>query len=255
MNTLQDRIAEIMKATGLTVGELASIAGVSSSAVTQWKDGPTKSLKIGPATKLAIRTGYKPMWISTGELPKGQPVKAPAAAGLQQSDTTLATAGQLHCSLRPILAWEHLDDLPEGEFVLIPRLDIHLSVGDGREQMKIVFVEQQPQAFRADWIRRKRLKPQKLASMTAEGDSMEERIQHGDALVVDTSQTDVLDGKVYAIWYDGGERVKRLYRLPGGGLRIKSDNQRHPTIEVPASEASHVRIIGRVVHISGEGGL
>lgn len=84
---------------------------------------------------------------------------------------------------------------------------------------------------------------------------MEERIQHGDALVVDTSQTDVMDGKVYALWYDGGERVKRLYRLPGGVLRIQSDNPKHPTIEVPASEMEHVRIIGRVVHVSGEGGL
>lgn len=158
-------------------------------------------------------------------------------------------------TLRPILAWEHPDDLPEGEFVLIPRLDVHLSAGGGREQMEIVFVEQQPQAFRADWIRKKRLKPKKLASMTADGDSMEDRIQHGDALVVDTSQTEIVDGKVYAIWYDGGERVKRLYRLPGGGLRIKSDNDRHPTIEVLPTDANHVRIIGRVVHVAGEGGL
>lgn len=70
MATLQERIAELMLMSKLTVGDLADIAGVSSSAVTQWKDGPTKSIKTGPATKLAAKTGYSALWIGTGEGPK-----------------------------------------------------------------------------------------------------------------------------------------------------------------------------------------
>lgn len=70
MENLQQRIAEIMESTGLTVGEISVIAGVSSSAVTQWKDGPTKSISTGPSTKLASKTGYSPLWIGTGEGPK-----------------------------------------------------------------------------------------------------------------------------------------------------------------------------------------
>lgn len=70
MNTLQDRIAELMEVSGLSVGQLAEIAGVSSSAVSQWKDGPTKALKAGPATRLAERTGYCARWIADGDGPK-----------------------------------------------------------------------------------------------------------------------------------------------------------------------------------------
>lgn len=70
MTTLQDRIAKLMAETGKTVGEIADIAGVSSSAVTQWKDGPTKSLKTAPATKLAAATGFNAMWIATGVGPE-----------------------------------------------------------------------------------------------------------------------------------------------------------------------------------------
>lgn len=159
-------------------------------------------------------------------------------------------------TLQPILAWEHEEDLPPGEFVLIPRLGVRLSAGHGRDQVEIEFVEKQPQAFRADWIRKKRLRPTKLASMTATGDSMEDRIHDGDALVIDTSQVEVVDGKVYALWYEGGERVKRLYRLPGGGLRIHSDNAaKYQDIVLSAVDTEHIRIIGRVVHIAGEGGL
>lgn len=157
--------------------------------------------------------------------------------------------------LQPILSWEHPDDLPPGEFVMVPRLSIQLSAGNGHEQIDIEFTKATPQAFRADWIRDQRLKPNKLAAMTASGESMEPTIFDGDSLLVDTSQNNVTDGKVYALWYDGGERVKRLFRLPGGGLRIQSDNQRHPTIELQADHIEHVRVIGRVVHRSGRGGL
>jgi phage repressor protein C with HTH and peptisase S24 domain len=157
--------------------------------------------------------------------------------------------------LEPILAWEHPEDLPEGEFVMVPRLDVHLSAGGGRDQVEIDLVKDNPQAFRSEWIRLMRLKPNKLAAMRASGESMEPTIHDGDSLLIDTSQTSVSDGKVYALWYDGGERVKRLFRLPGGGLRIKSDNPTHETIDLAPEYAGHVRVIGRVVHRSGVGGL
>lgn len=162
---------------------------------------------------------------------------------------------QARSELTPILSWEHESDLPQGDYVFIPRVDIHLSAGNGRENVEIEFDKKQPQAFRADWIREKRLSPSKLASMKVDGDSMEPFIWDGETIVVDVSQTTIKDGKVYALWYDGGERVKRLQRLPGGGLRIKSDNPQHSTIELQAEQADRVRIIGRVVHKSGDGGL
>lgn len=158
-------------------------------------------------------------------------------------------------TLTPILAWEHPEDLPPGEFVMIPRLDVHLSAGNGHNQVEVELVKDNPQAFRTEWIRLMKLKPAKLAAMRAAGESMEPTIHDGDSLLVDTSQVNVVDGKVYALWYEGGERVKRLYRLPGGGLRIKSDNSEFGTIELGPDYAGHVRIIGKVVHRSGVGGL
>ena len=139
---------------------------------------------------------------------------------------------------------------------MIRRMAVKLSAGNGHEQIEVAPDEAlQPQAFRADWIRKKGLKPAKLVSLVADGDSMADRIQHGDSLVVDSSQQDVVDGKVYALWYNGGERVKRLFRLPGGGLRIASDNPHHQTIDINTGDLGHVHIIGRVVHVAGEGGL
>lgn len=84
MTTLQDRIATLMAETGKTVGEIANIAGVSSSAVTQWKDGPTKSLKTEPATKLAAATGFNALWIATGA--------GPAKSGVAPFDVNVKPA-------------------------------------------------------------------------------------------------------------------------------------------------------------------
>lgn len=80
MTTLQERIAELMQATGLTVGEMAEIAGVTSPAVSQWVSGPTKTLKTGPATKLADRTGFRAQWIANGEGPKRETAANDAGA-------------------------------------------------------------------------------------------------------------------------------------------------------------------------------
>ena len=134
---------------------------------------------------------------------------------------------------------------PEGEFVFVPLLDVRLSAGHGVEQVEIYSDETRPLAFRADWMRQMRLKLGRLLAMWAKGDSMEPRIQDGDALVVDQAQTQVVDGGVFALWYEGGERVKRLYRLPGGRLRITSDNPSYGPIELSAEETELVRIIGR----------
>lgn len=243
MNNLQERIAFVMQECGLSLTEIARITGVSTSAVAQWKEGPSKSIRTGAAARLAAATGFNTLWLSTGEGPRGA---GPAAAK--------AEIAILHA--QPVLAWESPDDLVEGEFIFIPALDVRLSAGHGAEQLpEVFFDEARPIAFRADWIRKKHLRPKALVALLAQGDSMEPRIQHGDSLVVDTSQREIVDGAVYALWYEGGERVKRLSRLPGGKLRISSDNKAYDPITLSADELEYVRIIGRVVHVSGEGGL
>lgn len=238
-----ERLKLIRTRKNLTQQVVADAMGVSKTTISDWEKG--KNLPRLERLDLLTET----LGVEQRELlfDEGPLVEEPRF--LRTDDSAQGP------TLQPILAWEHPDDLPEGEFVMVPRLAVKLSAGNGHEQVEIEFTKGMPQAFRAQWIREQRLKPNKLAAMTADGDSMETTIYDGDSLLVDTSQTDVVDGKVFALWYDGGERVKRLFRLPGGGLRIKSDNSEHPTIEVPAATMEHVRILGRVVHRSGRGGL
>ncbi len=239
MASYSDRLTLALKESGHSRADLAAALGVTSQAVGDAIRGKT-TFSAANNSKAADFLGVRSDWLADERGPMIEPSsRKPSNAPTMQA----------------ILSWEHPDDLPPGEFVMIPRMEVKLSAGPGNEQVEITFTELQPQAFRADWIRKQRLKPSKLACMTADGRSMEPVVWDGDSLVIDTAQTDVKDGQVYAIWYDGGERVKRLYRLPGGGLRIKSDNPEHPTMELTADYHGQVRIIGRVVHRSGAGGL
>lgn len=154
---------------------------------------------------------------------------------------------------RTVLAWEHPDELPAADFLMVPKLEVELSPeGD---YAGLLMPRDKLLAFSAAWVRDKGIKPRGLAGMISPDNSMEPWIFRSDHLLVDTSQTTVMDGKVFALWYDGGKRIKRLFQLPGGGLRIKSDNSEHPTIEVRPDQLAHVKVLGRVLHRSGDGGL
>lgn len=67
MTTLEERISDLMATTGWTVGRIAEIAGVSSSSVSQWKKGETKSISLEPAIRLERESGYSALWIASGK--------------------------------------------------------------------------------------------------------------------------------------------------------------------------------------------
>lgn len=188
-----------------------------------------------------------------GTTPTGDAISQATQQLTEKPWRSASKASNVGSPLRPVLSWEHEEELPPGNYVFIPRLTIEASCGNG----KIVWhIDEKGQrnAFRRSWVDRLGINPQKCATIVASGDSMEERICDGDSLVLDYSQNNVLDGKVYAITYGGEVFVKRLFKRPSGGLRIVSDNQdktRYPDWDVDTDRMENLQIIGRVVAISG----
>ena len=249
MTTLGERIAHARTEAGLTQGQLGIKVGVGQGQISKLEQGlRRRSTKL---VEIAQATGVDPGWLSTG---RGE--MKPSRSYLAEPPIDYAQATADLQGFAPLFAWEHHDELPPGDFVAIPRMEVRLSAGPGAVQPEFDLVKERPQIFAADWIRRRRLRPDALRVMYAVGNSMEPRIYESDALVVDLSQTAIVDGKVFALYYDGLERVKRVSRRPGGGLIIASDNEKeHPVMALTADEASEVRIIGRIVNTSGHEGL
>lgn len=107
--------------------------------------------------------------------------------------------------------------------------------------------------FRTDTLRLKRLRPGKLAVMYGDGDSMAPRIRSGDAILFDTSDTRVRDGKLYVITFHGAAnpeyQVKRAMLLDGS-VFFAADNPTgdHGWTKPRRADPvrGHIEVIGRV---------
>lgn len=174
----------------------------------------------------------------------------PIAQSIHPGGTKTSTA-------TPLRSWDYQSELPaEGDWVFVPRLGtVPSTTAGGKELMKSVRFLEELQTFRADWIRDDKLSPAALVWSQARDASMQTVIAQDDHYVIDTSDTDLIDGKVYSLWYGGSERARRVFRMPNGGLQIVPANPVFPTIEMTAEEAKALHVVGRVVHRSGKGGL
>lgn len=109
--------------------------------------------------------------------------------------------------------------------------------------------------FKRDWLRRMGLKEQNLRVIYADGYSMSPTICHEDAVLLDTSQTEPRDGRIYAMLKPEGELIlKRLVRGITGGWIIRSDNEdkrQYPDQVASDNEIGHLRILGRLVWHGG----
>ncbi|QXZ11746.1 helix-turn-helix domain-containing protein [Pseudomonas sp. AO-1] len=81
------------------------------------------------------------------------------------------------------------------------------------------------------------------------GNSMEPVIPDGGKAGVDRGRTTIKDGDMFAVLHNGQIRVKMLYRMARGGLRMRSFNrEEHPDEEYPADQVreEQIEILGRI---------
>nr|WP_294864371.1 S24 family peptidase [uncultured Pseudogulbenkiania sp.] len=171
------------------------------------------------------------------------------AAALGTTVKTLLFDDDTNGPLGRVIAYDEEDDL-KGDYVFVDRYDLKLSAGCG--SMAWVVHEKDPLAFRSRFIQARRLDPRNLKAMYVRGDSMESYLQDGDTVMIDIGDTTIVDGEVYAVCYDDEWYIKRLYKTPGGGLLLHSDNStKHPDKPVTPEQAELVRVFGRVVWRGG----
>lgn len=71
-------------------------------------------------------------------------------------------------------------------------------------------------------------------------------IGDGDWMLIDVSDTQVVDGRIYVLTIGDDAYVKRLFRVPGGGLTMRSDNRELFPNDQTIPPEEHVTIFARV---------
>ncbi|GGU68538.1 hypothetical protein GCM10009504_27120 [Pseudomonas laurentiana] len=157
-----------------------------------------------------------------------------------------ASNPQIGPELIPIEVWDDSTPLGSDEVELPFFKEVELSAGKGSEVM--LETNGRKLRFGKRTLQRKQIDPASAGCVPVTGNSMEPVLPDGSTVGVDTAATQVQDGKMYAINHDGQLRVKLLYRMPGGGLRLRSYNSdEHPDERYDGDYVeSHIQVIGKV---------
>lgn len=219
--------------------------GISNQALNNWfaRGIPGKRI-VSAAMKLDVR----PEWLALGE---GS--SEISFSGGERGCATVEPALQSNAELiGTVDAWDDNTPLDDDE-VYVPFLkEVELSAGGGRTAVQQS--SNRKLRFGRISLRNQGVDPASAKCVTVAGNSMEPVLRNGSAVAFDSSNTRVLDGDMYALDHAGQLRVKQLYRLPGGGLRLRSFNrEEHPDEEYTAQQIQdqELVILGRVFWSGG----
>ncbi|WP_172562503.1 S24 family peptidase [Vibrio furnissii] len=226
--TIGERIRRVRKELKLTQQQVASSIGVSPTSLVFWERNETTP-KGSNLIALCKKLRVDPQWLQTGK-------------GEQQVINGNAEV------LGNMQTWDSQTPLGDDE-VAIPFLsEIKLSAGNG-------FVNdlENDYGFRLRFakstLRRHNVAPDNAVCVAVHGDSMEPVLPDGSTVGIDCGDKTLVDGKIFAINHNGELFIKKLYRLPGGGLRIYSFNElEYPPREYTKEQVQEQRItiVGRV---------
>ncbi|MCY1341520.1 HTH-type transcriptional regulator PrtR [compost metagenome] len=142
-------------------------------------------------------------------------------------------------------AWDGSTPLQADEVAIPLYKEVEMAAGHGATE--VIEVPGRLIRFAKSTMREAGVIEANAACATIKGRSMERLIMDGATIGIDRGTTHVEDGEIYAFDHDGMLRVKYLYRLPGGGLRIRSENdEEYPDEFLSAEEAGSIRILGWV---------
>ena len=218
MNTLKDRLEELMAEYGLTTQQqLADFAGVSKGLVGQWFNGST-GLGAKPLSAFDKKTSFSINWLADGTGDKYKTHVLPAITESESEDR-----------------------------IRFPRLNAEATCGAAGTINDHYIEVVDYVTVAAAWAREKLGgNLNKIKVITAHGDSMEPTIENGDVMFVDTAVEAFEGDGLYLLWYIDGLKAKRLQSTVGGGLMIISDNSSYRTETVRGEDLNAVHIIGRI---------
>lgn len=229
MNTLAERIKKARKDAGLTQKQLAVKAGVEQPVISQLETG--KNLQSAHIAKIAHACGVNAIWLSEGI---GLPSTRTAAV-----ESNAELIGDLD-------TWEEGDSLDDDEYEIPYFAEVEFAGGEGMSE--VIEIADRKLRFSGATLKAAGVDAKSAACARVKGRSMERLILDGAAIGFDLHDTSIIDGEIYAFNHGGMLRVKYLHRLPGGGVRIRSENFEDFPDEIMSAEQfqDEIKMLGRV---------
>lgn len=227
------RLIRRMKELDISGADITRATGATSAAITKWRQGLNAPTRY--ALPLANLLQTTPEWLLYGE---NEPQQIPESTLTPRRESNVREFGKFHL-------WSSKDPLPEDEYVHLPFLkEVRFQGGSGNVEIEDYNGFTLP--FAKATLYRYNVDTEKSFCCTLDGDSMEPVIPDGATIGISVGDNHIKDGKIYAFEHDGLFRVKRLFLLPGGQIRINSYNQDDPAYADEIVPIEDLRIVGRV---------
>lgn len=224
-----ERIRAARKHAGLTQSELARLVGIDQTSISNLERG--KSQGSSHTASIARVCGVSAIWLEAG--------LGEMTADFAIIDRPTPSNAQ---AVGPFNIWDHETPLHESE-IYLPFLR-EVPEDTSKHHFKIVMVTDHKLRFDRQILQRQGIHTEDAACVAVLGNSMEPVMPDGSTVAINMASTDVIDGKIYAIDHDGHLRVKVLYRLRQGGMRLRSYNQaEHPDEEYTFEELIENKLV------------
>nr|DAK29112.1 MAG TPA: Repressor protein CI [Caudoviricetes sp.] len=222
--SLAENVRTLRERAGMTQAELAEKLGKGQTTIQKIETGQTIRPRF--LEEMAAVLGVSPHELQYGDTTK-----------IEKAESNAKDFGSFRL-------WSGNDPLPEDEYYYAPFYkDIAMMGGAGSTEMEDYNGFRLP--FGKASLYRNGITPSNVSCCTLTGDSMEPVIPDGATIGIDQGETTIRDGKIYAFRHDDVYRVKRLYLLPGGKVRINSFNQDEPAYRDEIVSLAEIEIIGR----------
>ncbi|MCE4552679.1 LexA family transcriptional regulator, partial [Xanthomonas hortorum] len=247
MNRLSENLRRLMATESLSENQLSRNTGVPQPTIHRVLSGRVSDPRDGTLRPLAEYFGLSVEDLRTGNL----------------NEKTTAASDSINEQIpayrvKSVVGEDGLD--PDRE-VVVAEVDVLVSAGLGLRMPEFVETRYR-MSYQLSWFRQVGAKPEDVRVMRVTGDSMERTLFDGDRIAVNIADNKhIIDGRVYVFATGGTDpdvKIKRLFKMTDGRLRIVSDNADkalYPDEILAAEEVANVYIVGRVIDRSGRGGL
>lgn len=236
---LKDRLKQARKNVGLTQAQVAEAVGMSQPAYQALESG--KNTKSSFIPKIAECLKVDTFWLIDGKQKTNfnnfNMQDFMNKHGLAKKDESSFNINEMY---DPVIAEE--DD---ERFIWIDVVDVSFSCGTG-EAIDFHFdVINGRQPFSPEYFIRKGINPKAVKIILAKGDSMADLIHDNDMVAIDFSQIDIIDGQIYAVYFEGEGMIKQIFKEEGGKLILHSLNPKYRDREITEQNGLNFKVMGR----------
>lgn len=240
--TVFSRIEQVLNKKGISNPEFQDKLGIQSQHWTNWRNRGV------PAKRLLDISRFLDVsldWLATGKGSQygdyidGEAIRPSIVADRVKHESNAEWLGCFD-------VWDSDTPLDDDEVALPFFREVKLSAGSGRSS-EVIENHGFKLRFAKSTLRKAGVQYEHAYCVTVAGNSMEPVLPNGCTIGINTIDTAIQDGKVYAVDQYGELRVKLLYKFPGGSIRVRSYNHfEYPDETVTGQDLEGFKILGRM---------